>query len=197
MQSSGSSIVMRILGQEAYLKCEIDFCFSRQCTRQFQIGLFFSLDWYLKIFLSCHSKMKSSQTISNFMWHRLCDVDFVTSTMWHRIRMISFCFNNVEVLSHWQKRLFQPGIRGPLYFFRGLRPVCSNPRSVFDTIWWTSVSFPLILDSHLARTNFCSAGQKSALVRVLNFELIQTLILCPCIPDFSDISSYFKRRYPP
>ena len=50
--------VIRILGQEAYLKCEIDFCFSRQCTRQFQIGLFFSSDWYLKIFLSCDSEMK-------------------------------------------------------------------------------------------------------------------------------------------
>ena len=134
MQSSGSSIVMRILGQEAYLKCEIDFCFSRQCTRQFQIGLFFSLDWYLKIFLSCHSKMKSSQTISNFMWHRLCDVDFVTSTMWHRIRMVSFCFNNVEVLSHWQKRLFQPGIRGPLWYYLvnfSLIPV--DPRFTFST----------------------------------------------------------------
>ena len=74
------------------------FLFSREHTWQFQIGLFFSLDWYFptkRNILSWNSKMKSSQTLSNSTCHILFEYHSVL------IKLLT---------SRCHKRIIQPDI---------------------------------------------------------------------------------------
>ena len=72
---------MRIHGQEAYLKCEIEFFFHASILGSSKLDSSFRQKISINI-LSCNSKMESSQTLSNSMSHLI---------------RISFCFNKVHV----------------------------------------------------------------------------------------------------